>query len=174
MHTWPGWTIGVLVALLCAALGLLLGRWLWRRQRQESGWQDWTKRAKALSWRDRRRLYWATLTGRAVTDPALAALAARRSTAAADLVEGVNRRMKWYWVAGGLLFVAVGVLNMIDHSWFWGGYNIVVGVFIAFMYRWNRWDLRRTRRGAEANRRIAERGAAGPTPDAPSTTSSDD
>ncbi|MGW3727772.1 hypothetical protein [Streptomyces sp. NPDC000851] len=71
-------------ALLYVTLALLAAFFvLWvlidQQKKIESGWTEWCRTAKALPWRDRWELCRATLRGRAVSDPRLAAPAVQRA-----------------------------------------------------------------------------------------------
>jgi hypothetical protein len=86
------------------------------------GWQQWF--ASTLRRRDRWRLAWSTSTGRAVSDPQLAASAAQRAMATQEMLVRVIPRMKWIWIAIGLYWLVVGVLRLFEQRWLWGSINL--------------------------------------------------
>jgi hypothetical protein len=156
MHGWQVWILAVL-ALIIFALTMLVSRRVWRRQRAESGVTDWARTARALSWRDRWRLGWATTTGQAVSDPRLAAHAARRGLATQEMIGRIAPRMKWAWIALGLIWLALGVQKLFLEGWsFWVILDLALGMTFAFMPQLVAWDARRARRSAEVNRRLVE------------------
>ena len=156
MHGSQVWILAVLT-LIIFALIMLMSRRVWRRQRAESGVTDWARTAKTLRWLDRWRLGWATTTGQAVSDPRLAAHAARRGVATQEMIGRVAPRMKWVWIALGLIWLALGVQKLFLEGWsFWVILDLGIGMTFAFMPQLVAWDARRARRSAEANRRLAE------------------
>jgi hypothetical protein len=157
MHGWQFWAIYLVVMAVVIAIVIPVNRRNWRRKRTESGLNDWVATASTLSWRDRWRLAWSTTTGRAVSDPSLAALAARRATVAQDMLGRVRPRLKWIWIGLGLLWLAEGVFNLLDQQWFLGTLFLILAAGAAFMPQLAHWDARRAGRSAEANRRLADR-----------------
>ncbi|MFC4949859.1 hypothetical protein [Pseudonocardia sp. GCM10023141] len=102
------------VGLAAVAIGRLFGRRLWRRQRVESGWEDWRRSAAALPLRDRIALYWANSTGRALTDPRLAALAVQRGESGRAIMDASRRRMVWTFAALAVFWAAFAVVGAFE------------------------------------------------------------
>jgi hypothetical protein len=155
MHGWQQWLV-YLAVLAVLALGMTLGRRLWRRQREQSGLSEWARTASTLRRRDRWRLAWSTSTGRAVSDPQLAASAAQRAMATQEMLVRVIPRMKWIWIAIGLYWLVVGGLRLFEQRWLWGSINLGLAAAFGFMPQLVAWDARRAGRSAEVNRRLAE------------------
>ncbi|GHB23106.1 hypothetical protein GCM10010377_11280 [Streptomyces viridiviolaceus] len=153
------------IPLFCVTLALLVAFLaLWtiinHRMMIERGWTEWCRTAKALPWRDRWELYRATLRGRAVSDPRLAALAVQRAESCRALIDGCIRRgspIRWYplWFASLCLLALVlalvgGTADWLDHRL---GGGLVGGMLGALLtYPWYTLLRKRIQRCVDANR----------------------
>ncbi|MEV5544582.1 hypothetical protein AB0L35_00365 [Streptomyces sp. NPDC052309] len=148
----------VTLALLVAFLAL----WTVIHQRlmTERGWTEWCRTAEALPWRDRWELCRATLQGRAVSEPRLAALAVQRAERCHAWMDGCIRpgsAMRWYplWFASLCLlalFLALigGTADWFDHR---VGGALVGGALGALLtYPWYALLRKRMQRCIDANR----------------------
>ncbi|MBZ9642692.1 hypothetical protein [Streptomyces sp. PSKA30] len=103
------------IAFLYVTLALLVAFFvLWviidQRKKIESGWTEWCRTAKALPWRDRWELYRATLRGRAVSDPRLAAPAVQRAERYHAWTDSSIRPSTTRWF--GLGFAVLSLLGL--------------------------------------------------------------
>lgn len=156
MTDWMGWVLILGVPLAVIGLGVPLGRWFYRRARRESGWNQWRQTAATLPWRDRWRLLWATSSGRAVSDPRLAELAAQRAEAAHGLLSKAARRQTWLLRFVGLAQLVVAISALSDGNSM-GWFYLLTGLaFLLVMPVALRFDRRRVARSAVANRRPAK------------------
>lgn len=100
------------VTLILLAASFAVSVIIDRRKQIESGWAEWCRTAKALPWRDRWELYRATLRGRAVSDPRMAALAVQRARCYHAWVDSSIRpgsATRWF----GPLFAALSLLGLL-------------------------------------------------------------
>ncbi|MGP4086580.1 hypothetical protein [Streptomyces sp. KR55] len=165
----------VLLYVTLAFLGAFYVVWVIidRRKRTESGWTEWCRTAKALPWRDRWELCRATLRGRVVSDPRLAALVVQRAEryhAWLDRSIRPGSSTRWF----GLGFAALSLLGLFlaliggAASWFdyrlegalvgglFGG--ALVGLLI---YPWCALLRNQAQRCIDANRHAASLGEPG-------------
>lgn len=153
MQAWVIWV--VLGVFLVLAIGL--ARLMWRRQRAESGWTEWGRTASRLSWRDRRAVTLATITGQAVRDPRLAELAVQRAERSGRFLDAVAVRQKWMLRGVAVLELVVAVGFALDGSWVQAGLYLAMAIAFAFLPAIIGRDRRRLQRSADANRALLGR-----------------
>jgi len=149
-----------MVLLLAVCGGLVLGgvlvvvlRRVLRKQRVESGWEDWMRVATTLPWRDRLALARSTATGRPVKQDRLAALAAQRSEAAQRYIAVASWPTVWLWRLIGVVWLGKAVVQATENDWLFAGVYalLVIGAFCMPFFL--RMDRRRAARSATANTR---------------------
>lgn len=138
-----------------------------RRLWADTGWNQWRRTAKTLRWRDRWRIYWATVIGRGVRDTRLAGLAARRAEYVVAVIHhqlhhGVLLgRWPWLSIAVALGLVGAGLLGigLVEGELLVlvaGPSMLAAGIFYAFFphlqVRGLKRAMARARRSIEANR----------------------
>ncbi|HEY1969301.1 MAG TPA: hypothetical protein VGH89_15225 [Pseudonocardia sp.] len=157
----PLWIVFLIVfgtsAVVLGALIPLRRRQL-RARDGGSSWTAWCRVAATLTWRDRVRVVWANLTGRAVSEPRLAEFAVQRGTSMHEQIEKVGHRTRWIFRMVSVLPLAAAVLSFLEHHWLHGGFQVLMGVYFLFLSELRRSDGRRALRSAEANRELAEHG----------------
>jgi len=156
MVDWGDW-LARLAGAAAVLVVFVLHRRYSRQFRIASGWVDWCRTAGTLSWADRWRLYWATATGRAVSEARLARLAAQRAEAAHAMQRAGGAKSRRYWLLFAGLFLALAAANAAR-----GTASGLASVFaiVGLGYLYLGATVGAARRSAEANRALAERNAA--------------
>ncbi|WP_409467320.1 hypothetical protein [Streptomyces sp. HC307] len=159
------------IAFLYVTLALLAAFFVvWvivdRRKKTESGWTEWCRTAKALPWRDRWELYRATLRGRAVSDPPLAAPAVQRAERYHAWMDSSIRpgsTTRWFGLGFAVLSLLGLCLALIGGAAEWFDYRLggaLVGGALGGLltYPWYALLRKQAQRCIDANRHAASLG----------------
>ncbi|MEU2112921.1 hypothetical protein [Streptomyces sp. NPDC019507] len=148
-------------ALLAAAGPALLVFFVLVRQRlrrywAQSRWDEWIRTAAGLAWRDRVGLFGATVRGRPVPDPRLAALAAQRAERLCALldVSRPGRDVSWSLLGAAAALLPAVWLMLTRERVAWASFGwaaLLVTVCLTSLLV-NRRRARRARRCLRANR----------------------